>query len=198
MSQFLHSHAASAWAVFLLFAIPFGPGIPGGVLLAKAKQIGWVEMSVLYFVSDVCLACVFEPLLRLMIVAGRRNAFLGRMVASLRAYMAQSQARYGSATGPLALIGVSFIIDPMTGRSLAAAAGHGPISGWLIAITGDMFYFWVIMIATLALGQALGGGSVATGVTLAIMIIAPILFSRWRDKRAARQAAALPSPQQPG
>ena len=60
-------------SVLLLFLIPLGFGIPGGVLLAHRAGIGWPLMSFLYFVSDVILAFLFEPLLRLVIAAGGRG-----------------------------------------------------------------------------------------------------------------------------
>jgi hypothetical protein len=66
----------------------------------------------------------------------------------------------------------------MTGRAAAAAAGHGFISGWAIAITGDMIYFAVIMASTLRLNSILGDPNRTMAVILAAMFILPIIVRR--------------------
>jgi hypothetical protein len=132
---------AGALGVLLLFLIPVGGGIPAGVLMAHVRGIGWPIVMGLYLVSDVILACIFEPPLRLLIAVGRYVPVVGRLAGSMRAVLHRTTAQYGTAGGPLALILVSFGVDPMTGRAAAAAAGHGFVPGWAIAITGDMFYF---------------------------------------------------------
>ncbi|OGR94467.1 MAG: hypothetical protein A2V88_11675 [Elusimicrobia bacterium RBG_16_66_12] len=167
----------------MLFCIPIGGGIPAGVLLARSCDIGWPAMIILYFVSDVILACVFEPVLKLMIAVGRRVEFLGRVTAALKQAVRKTTAPYGSAAGPLALILIAFGVDPMTGRAAAHAAGHGFLSGWAIAITGDMFYFTLIMVSTLRLNSLLGDGTWTTVIIMAAMFIVPGLIKRWRERR---------------
>lgn len=167
----------------MLFCIPIGGGIPAGVLLARSRDIGWPMMMALYFVSDVLLACVFEPILKLMISVGRRVEFLGKVTAALKASVKKTTAPYGSAAGPLALILIAFGVDPMTGRAAAHAAGHGFVSGWAIAITGDMFYFALIMVSTLWLNSILGDGTWTTIIIMAGMFIMPELIKRWRERR---------------
>src|SRR6185503_12039372 len=49
---------------FLLFLVPIGGGIPAGVLMARHWGVSIPVMTFLYFVSDMVLACVFEPMLR--------------------------------------------------------------------------------------------------------------------------------------
>ncbi len=178
----LHSmkEISSAWEVLTLFIIPVGGGIPGGVLLAKSRDIDWIGMTILYFISDVMLACVFEPLMLLIIAGAKRVAWLDRAREAMRKSMAKTTARYGTKMSPLALVGVSFGVDPMTGRVAAAASGHGFIAGWLIAITGDMFYFGILMASTLWLHEVLGDGTVATLIILVVMMVVPPLFKRLR------------------
>ena len=173
---------AGAWGVLMLFCIPIGGGIPAGVLLARERAIAWPAMMALYFVSDVILACVFEPVLRLMIAAGRRFESLGRITAVLKQAVRRTTAPYGSALGPLALVMIAFGVDPMTGR--AAAAGHGFVSGWAIAIAGDMIYFALIMVSTLWLNSILGDGTWTTVIILAAMFFLPGLIKRWRAYRS--------------
>ena len=65
--------------VFLLFAIPVGGGIPAGVLMAQSKGIGWAAMTLIYFVSDVVLAFLFEPILKGIGWLGRHIDFFGKI-----------------------------------------------------------------------------------------------------------------------
>jgi len=171
----------SAWGVLSLYLIPVGGGIPAGVLLAKRHGIGWPASSVLYFVSDVILALIFEPLLKGVIALGRRMPRLGRVTEAFRASMRRTGEKYGTAAGPVALILIAFGIDPMTGRSAAAAAGHGFVSGWTLAIAGDMLYFWVIMISTLSLNSILGDGTWTTMIIMAAMLLVPMAVKRLKS-----------------
>jgi hypothetical protein len=176
---------SGAWDVFLLFTIPVGGGIPAGVLLARKSGIGWPAMEALYLVSDVALALVFEPMMLLLSRVARRFQSLSRVADAFRESMRRSAARYGTAAGPLALVLIAFGVDPMTGRTAAAAAGHGFFSGWALAITGDMMYFTVIMISTLSLRSVLGDGTATTVVILLLMMGVPYLLRRRREGEPA-------------
>ena len=55
-------------SVLKLFVIPVGGGIPAGVMLAQAQGVAWPVTAVLYLVSDILLAVVFEPVLLLIAV----------------------------------------------------------------------------------------------------------------------------------
>jgi hypothetical protein len=169
---------AGAWGVLLLFLVPVGGGIPAGVLMASNRGILWPATLALYLVSDVVLACVFEPMLRLLMLVGRAVPPLRRLATFVRRWVGRTAARYGSAGGPLALVLVSFAVDPMTGRAAAAAAGHGFIPGWAIAITGDMFYFALLMVSTLWLNAVLGDERLAVGAMLIVMVVLPSLIRR--------------------
>jgi hypothetical protein len=87
-------------------------------------------------------------------------------------------AHYGNRTGPLALVLISFGVDPMTGRAAARSAGHGFVTGWLIAITGDMFFFSLLMISTLWLNNILGDGTLTMFIILGVMIGWPYVFRK--------------------
>ena len=167
------------WPVLMLFLIPVGGGIPAGVLLARDHGLGWPAMEGLYLVSDVILALLFEPVLRLLIAAGRAIPALARATGALRSAMRRTAAQYGGGgAGPFALVMIAFGVDPMTGRAAAAAAGHGFVSGWSFAITGDMLYFTVIMVATLRLNAVLGDPNRTMAAILAAMILLPVLVRR--------------------
>jgi len=170
--------------VLLLFLVPVGGGIPAGVLMAHARGVGWPVMMGLYFVSDVILAFVFEPMMRALAAVARRVPALGRVVTIFRETAQRSAAQYGRSGGALALVLVSFGVDPMTGRAAAAAAGHGFVPGWAIAITGDMFYFALLMVTTLWVGSTVGDDRMTIVIMLVVMFVLPSLLRRWRGKAA--------------
>jgi len=172
----------NAWEVFWLFTIPVGGGIPAGVLLAQERGIHWAWMMVLYFFSDVLLAVVFEPILLLFAGLALRVAFLGRVGEAFRVSFQKNAAKYGHVTGPFALVMVAFGVDPMTGRAAARAAGHGFVTGWMIAIAGDMMYFTVLMVSTLWLKSTLGDGTTVMLIVFAGMMIVPALVRRLRGR----------------
>lgn len=175
-----------AWEVLLLFVIPIGGGIPGGVLLAKSKGLPWTEMVVLYFISDILLAICFEPITWGFLWLSERVRVLAKLRWAFRESMNRTIARYGVNPSPLKLILISFGVDPMTGRAAALAAGHGFISGWAIAIAGDMIFFTMLMISTLWLNNILGDGTWAVVIIIIVMTLVPYLIRRVRGFFAAR------------
>jgi len=173
----------SAGEVLTLFLIPIGGGIPAGVILAKSRELDWLTMTVLYFISDIILAIVFEPILHFLVWAAKRSPFLTRVAESYKKSVARtSLATDGLKPGPFALIMIAFGVDPMTGRAAARAAGHGFFSGWTLAIAGDMIFFWLIMGSTLWLNSILGDGTLTAIIILVLMFALPPIFRRVRAR----------------
>ena len=113
-------------AVFMLFLLPFGGGIPAGVLLAQSKGLAWPVTAGLYLLSDAVLALTFEPVLRLLVLLCRGVPVLVRIGMAVREAMARSAALFGGpGTGPVTLVIIAFGVDPITGRTAALASGHG-------------------------------------------------------------------------
>jgi hypothetical protein len=110
----------NAWDVFMLFTIPIGGGIPAGVVLAKSRGIGWLAMTVLYFISDVCLAFVFEPMMVVILWIAKHVPFLRRTLDISRDMTAKTIARYGTKPGPFVLVMIAFGVDPFNSRFFAA------------------------------------------------------------------------------
>ncbi|MDD2851909.1 MAG: hypothetical protein PHY09_08430 [Desulfuromonadaceae bacterium] len=176
--------AADVLSVLKLFIIPVGGGIPAGILLAQAKGLVWPITTVLYLVSDIALALAFEPILRLIAIVAGKIPVLTRLSAALKAATARSVAHIGgTGAGPLALIMVSFGVDPMTGRATAHAAGHGFIAGWAIAIAGDMLYFSVIAITTLRLNSYFRDPNTTMLIVLGAMFVVPMLVRYVRSRQ---------------
>jgi len=149
-------------------------------MLAQSRGIAWPWMLVLYFLSDLLLAVVFEPILLLLARVASRVAFLGRVGEAFRTSLQKNASKYGHVRGPFALVMVAFGVDPMTGRAAAKAAGHGFVTGWMIAIAGDMMYFTVLMVSTLWLKSTLGDGTVVMLIVFAGMMIVPAIVRRIR------------------
>lgn len=168
------------WKVLLLFLVPIGGGIPGGVILARTYHFSWQLMMLLYFISDVILACIFEPLMYVFMFYGKRVPFIVRASLMFKEMVKKTTESYGNSTGPFALIMIAFGVDPMTGRAVAVAAGHGFISGWMIAIAGDMIYFTVLMASTLWLNNILGDGTTTTLIIFAAMMAVPVIIRRFK------------------
>lgn len=173
---------SDAWKVLGVFLIPFGGGIPAGVVLARKLGMEWPLTTFLYFISDVILACLFEPLMFAVIALAQ--LYNSRLVANIQVAFQKSvkkaMSHYGHSTGPFALIMIAFGVDPMTGRAAAKVAGHGFIGGWMIAIAGDMIYFAVLLVSTLWLNDILGDGTWTILIILIFMMIFPILLRRIR------------------
>jgi hypothetical protein len=182
--NYMHS-LSNFWDVLLLFLLPIGGGIPAGVMLAQGRGIQWPMMMFLYLISDIILACAFEPVMILLIKLGKRVHFIARMSEMMKLVIAKTMEHYGNSSGVFALIMIAFGVDPMTGRAAAVAAGHGFIVGWMIAIFGDMIYFTIVMVSTLWLKSVVGDGTWTMFIILSVMMIIPILFRRIQKKFSA-------------
>ena len=175
--------------VFLLFLIPIGGGIPAGVILAQSRSIHWPTIMALYFVSDVVLALIFEPVVLLLRWAGTRYPHIARLNAAIKASTHLMISKYQVSAGPIALILLAFGVDPMTGRTAALAVGHGFIVGWLLAIIGDMIFFTAIMASTLWLNNILGDGTWTAVIIMVAMLVIPALV-RYLRKRSPSNSTA--------
>lgn len=170
-------------SILKLFLIPVGGGIPAGVMLAKAKGVAWPVTTCLYLVSDIILAFLFEPILRVLAFICSKISFLQRVAAAMKAATARSVHHLSrTGAGPIGLIMIAFGVDPMTGRASAHAAGHGFIAGWAIAIAGDMLYFAVIAISTLKLNTYIKDPNITMLIILMSMFSVPILVRFIRSR----------------
>jgi len=177
-------------SVLKLFLIPVGGGIPAGILLAQTKCMTWPITTLLYLVSDIVLALAFEPVLRLVAIICGKISFLAQISATLKAATTRSISHFnGTGAGPIGLIMIAFGVDPMTGRASALAAGHGFISGWTIAIAGDMLFFAVIAISTLSLNKYIRDPDTTMYIILGAMFVVPMLIRRIRSSRLLIQGS---------
>ncbi len=166
-----------------LFLIPVGGGIPAGVLLGQSEGLSWQFTTLLYFISDVILACIFEPILLLIIAAGKNNEKIARMGAAFRKNFQKTIEFYGNNLGPFTLIMISFGADPMTGRTATMVAGHNFFFGWLLAITGDMIFYAIFMASTLWLNGIIGNTTTTTLIIIGLMIALPVVIKRIKKSK---------------
>lgn len=166
----------NAKEVFFLFMLPIGGGIPAGVVLGNARGLSWEIMTLLYFMSDLVLACLFDPVMKLFIYFGKRSPFVAKLNALLKKSTDLTTKQYGAKPRQHLLVLISFGVDPMTSRALSNMAGHGFISGWALAIAGDMVFYLVVMASTLWLNNILGDGTwTAIIITIAVIAIPSLL-----------------------
>ena len=176
MSSFLSAHLK----VLATFLIPFGGGIPSGALLAQSSGIHWAMTSFLYLVSDIILACIFDPIMWWIVRRVKRSPQGHPITTVFREALLRTIPKLGVSAGPLSLILIAFGVDPMTGRIATAMAGHGFITGWALSITGDMIFFGLILASTLFLNGILGNGDLTALLVLAGMFGIPALYRRLR------------------
>ena len=175
---------SGAWGVFLVFVTQIGAGIPLGVLMARNAGISPVAMAGLYMASDVVLAVTMEPILALLRWLGQRVEFLGRLGNRLSRFSGAAGLQGGGVRGPLGLILFSFSVSPTAGRAASEAAGHGFVSGWTLAIIGDMFYFGLVMASTLWASSVFGDDRLTIGAVLLGTWLVPMLIRRVRGSGA--------------
>src|SRR5690349_17446888 len=159
-----------ALGVFLVFATQIGAGIPIGVIMARDSGLSVFQTALLYVASDVLLAVTCEPLLLVLRWLGRRVDWLAALGGRMMRLSGATGLSTGRVRGPLGLVLFSFVFAPAPARAVSEAAGHGPLSGWTLAIIGDMVYFSVVMASTLLVIQLFGDNRLA---------IAPLIVGAW-------------------
>jgi len=178
-----------AWGVFLVFVTQIGAVIPLGVLLGRNAGLSPAATAGLYLASDVVLAFTMEPLLIVLRWLGQRVEFLARLGNRLARFSGATGLSNGRVRGPLGLILFSFALAPAPARAASEAAGHGFVSGWTLAIIGDMAYFGLVMASTLWVSSVFGDDRLTVGVVLIGTWLLPMIIRRAR--RAAPSADAV-------
>jgi len=171
---------AGVAGVLLMFVLPLAAGIPFGVVMARDAGLSPLTTAGLYLGSDLLLAVTAEPLLVLLRWAGKRVAFLGQLGHVFARATQSVGLSEGRVHGPLGLILFSFSISPTTGRAAAAAAGHGFVSGWTLAIIGDMLFFGMLMATTLWITSVFGDSRQTVGAIAIGAWVLPLVIRRLR------------------
>jgi hypothetical protein len=185
---------AGVAGVLLMFVMPLAAGIPFGVIMARDAGLSPLVTAGLYLVSDLLLPVTAEPFLALLRWLARRVAFVDRMGHVFSRATGSVGLNEGRVRGPLGLILFSFSISPTSGRAAAAAAGHGFVSGWTLAIIGDMLFFGMLMATTLWVASVFGDSRQTIGLIAIAVWLLPVLIRRLRRRSedAARRSPAAP------
>jgi hypothetical protein len=176
---------SGALGVFLVFATQIGAGIPIGVIMARDSGLSVVETAALYLASDVLLALTCEPLLLALRWLSKRVRWLAALGSRMMRVSGATGLSDGRVKGPLGLILFSFIFAPAPARAASEAAGHGFLSGWSLAIIGDMLYFGVVMASTLLVITLFGDNR---------LTIAPVIVGAWLLPMLVQRLRRAPSP----
>jgi hypothetical protein len=165
--------------VLILFCVPGGVGVPPGVLLAKQGGLGPAMTTNLYLLSDVLMAFVFEPMLRVLAAAARRRPRLARLRDAYAVALTRVMPR-GSLAGPGGIVLTGFGMGLPFGRALAALAGYGLVAGWLLTMSGDVLYFLIGLVSTLWFGGLFGDQRMAALAGMAVMVVVAVAVHRLR------------------
>ncbi len=179
-----------ALGVFLVFCTQIGAGIPLGVIMARDAGLNPFSTALLYLGSDIVLACTFEPMLLALRWLGKRVDFIARLGNRLSKLSGATGLSEGKVQGPLGLVLFSFAWAPAPARAASEAAGHGFISGWTLAIIGDMFYFTLIMMSTLWVSSIFGDDRLAVGAVLVLAWLMPVALRRLRRNQPRPERVA--------
>jgi len=87
----------------------------------------------------------------------------------------------GGVTGPTSVMLMGFGAGLPFGRAVAAGAGYGLVSSWLLSIAGDMIYFTIGMASTLWFDGMIGDPRIAAFAGLAVMVLVPVVVLRLRS-----------------
>jgi hypothetical protein len=180
--------------VFLIFVSQIGAGIPLGVIKARDAGLSPFFTALLYVASDIVLAVTMEPILALLRWVGKRVEFVGRIGNRLARFSGAAGLQQGGVRGPLGLILFSFSVSPSAGRAASVAAGYGFISGWTLAIIGDMGYFVLVMASTLWISDIFGDDRLAIGAVLIGTWVLPMVIRRMRRKPRANTHGGVRTP----
>jgi hypothetical protein len=194
--------------VFALFWAPVGPGIPAGVLLARHVGLNPLITIAIYALSDVLGACVCHPLfagLRRLARHVRPLRWLGQRLMKVAMFGARMPTAEDLQVGVKGLapalfrIGtVGFGLDVYHGGMLVAGLPVPRILGWGAAIAGDLVWFALLLVTSIATAAVVDDDRVQFVVMLVAMFVLPYvakrLFPVLRDPPRTPPVPAVPVP----
>jgi hypothetical protein len=173
--------------VFMLFWAPIGPGIPAGVLLAVHAKLPPLLTFSLYTLSDTLGACICHPLYQVLRRWGGRVPALralGQRLMKLaligtRPPRAEDLASGRGTLPALFRIGtIGFGADVYTAGMLVAGLPVPRLAGWGAAIVGDLIWFAMLLVTTLATAQVTDRSWVQLVVMVVVMFVVPRIARR--------------------
>lgn len=183
--------------VFLIYLLPWGPGAPAGIVLARREGLSpWLVIA-LYLLSDVVTAIILEPLVRVLRSRGSRSPIGRRIldtVSRLGTVTRVSSGRFGL---PLGLVTFTFATDFFTASIASTALPMRRLLAWMCIIVGDVAWFLIILLASFGIASFLSDDRLLFVGTLLIGFALPPLIRRILGQRSTvehlqeRQALAI-------
>jgi hypothetical protein len=169
--------------VFLIFLLPWGPGAPAGIVLARREGLSPLLILGLYALSDVVTAVVLEPIVHLIRQYGGRTGLGRRLLSGLARVGTVTRLTSGRLGLPLGLATFTFVTDFFTASITSTALPLGRILAWACIIIGDVAWFVIILLASLGIAAFLSDDRLLFAATLVIGLALPPLVRRLASRR---------------
>ncbi len=176
--------------VFVIFLVPWGPGAPAGIVLARREGLSPLLILLLYVLSDVVTAIILEPVVRLLRSRGSRSRIGSLILDSFNRLGSITQVTSGRFGLPLGLLTFTFATDFFTASIVSTGISMGRVLAWICIICGDVAWFVIILLATLGIASFLSDDRILFVATLLLGFTLPPLVRRIFARRSP--ASSLP------
>jgi len=177
--------ASGPLGVFVVFILPWGPGAPAGIILARKEGLSPLLIVLLYVLSDVVTAIILEPLVRLLRSRGSRSEVGRRILDSFNRLGSITQVTSGRLGLPLGLFTFTFATDFFTASIASTGLPLRRIFAWVCIIAGDVVWFLIILLASLGIAAFLSDDRILFVGTMVIGFALPPLLRRVFGRRQA-------------
>jgi hypothetical protein len=184
--------SAGPVGVFVVFLLPWGPGAPAGILLARKEGMSPLLIVVLYVLSDVVTAIILEPLVQLLRTRGGRSKVGKNILDTFNRLGSITQVSTGRFGLPLGLFTFTFATDFFTASVASTGIPMQRVLAWICIIAGDVLWFLIILLATLGIASFLSDDRILFVATMLIGFALPPLMRRILRQR---QSATNPPSQ---
>lgn len=170
--------AAGPVGVFVVFLLPWGPGAPAGIVLARKEGLSWLLVIALYVLSDVVTAIILEPLVRLLRSRGDRSPIGRKILETFNRLGAITQVSSGRFGLPLGLFTFTFATDFFSASIVSTGLPIRRVFAWVCIIAGDVTWFLIILLATLGIASFLSDDRILFVATMILGFALPPLMRR--------------------
>ncbi len=177
--------SAGPLAVFLIFLLPWGPGAPAGIVLARKDGLSPALTIILYVLSDVVTAFVLDPVIRIIQDRGERSRFGRRILDNFNRLGSITQFSSGRLGLPFSLFIFTFATDFFTASIVSLGLPMRRLIAWIAIIAGDVVWFLIIFAASIGFASFLSDDRLFFVATMAFGLLVPALIRRLVGQRAS-------------
>lgn len=178
-------NTAGPLGVFLIFLLPWGPGAPAGIVLARREGLPPLLIVALYILSDIVTAIILEPLVQLLRARGSRSAIGRRILEGVSRLGTITQVSSGRFGLPLGLFTFTFATDFFTASIASTGLPMRRLVAWICIIAGDVTWFLIILLAAFGIAAFLSDDRLLFIGTLLIGFALPPLLRRLLGQRSS-------------